>query len=297
MQDFRVTTFLTVCKTMNYTRAARDLNLSQPAVSQHIAYLEKVYQARLFEYSNKKLTLTKAGRMLQNAFATVSHDDALLRARISSLDQGKSVKLAVGMTLTAGEYLLANPLCEYLAAHPEYVVRIYSGDTAQLIALLDEGVIDCAFVEGFFDRNNYQWDIYAREKFACVCGAFNPLASGVCEVEDLLDQPLFVREEGSGTRAVLERFLAARNLSLSSFEKTSVVESLNMIKVFVEHDLGISFLYEAAIERELEKNTLRRITINNCEIAHDISFVRLKNSVFEHEYQEFFEGILTRRGA
>ena len=55
MLDFRVETFLTVCRTMNYTRAAEELNITQPAVSQHIAHLERDYGVPLFAYRNKKL--------------------------------------------------------------------------------------------------------------------------------------------------------------------------------------------------------------------------------------------------
>lgn len=62
MQDYRVETFLAVCRTLNYTRAAEELNITQPAVSQHIAFLEKEYGAKLFSYANRKLSLTPAGR-------------------------------------------------------------------------------------------------------------------------------------------------------------------------------------------------------------------------------------------
>ena len=62
MLDFRVETFLTVCRTMNYTRAAEELNITQPAVSQHIAHLERDYGVPLFAYRNKKLQLTGHGR-------------------------------------------------------------------------------------------------------------------------------------------------------------------------------------------------------------------------------------------
>ena len=59
MQDYRVETFLAVCRTLNYTRAAEELNITQPAVSQHIAFLEKEYGAKLFSYANRKLSLTR----------------------------------------------------------------------------------------------------------------------------------------------------------------------------------------------------------------------------------------------
>lgn len=85
MQDFRVKTFLTVCRTLNYTRAAEELALTQPAVSQHITYLEREYGAKLFTYHRKKLELTPAGRVLRDGLATMAHDDVLLHERIEEV--------------------------------------------------------------------------------------------------------------------------------------------------------------------------------------------------------------------
>ena len=92
VQDFRVKTFLTVCKTLNYTRAAEELALTQPAVSQHITYLEREYNAKLFTYHRKKLELTRAGRVLRDALATMAHDDALLHERIAEVAHGAAVQ-------------------------------------------------------------------------------------------------------------------------------------------------------------------------------------------------------------
>lgn len=119
MLDFRVETFLTVCRTMNYTRAAEELNITQPAVSQHIAHLERDYGVPLFAYRNKKLQLTDAGALLRDALSTMAHDERLLRDRMRSSATGARVELSLGMTLTAGEYLVAAPLADYLRRHPE----------------------------------------------------------------------------------------------------------------------------------------------------------------------------------
>ena len=105
MQDFRVDTFLAACRTMNYTRAAEELHITQPAVSQHIAHLERTYGAPLFAYRNKKLTLTPAGKVLRDVLTTMAHDEQMLRGRVRAASTGARVELTVGMTLTAGEYL------------------------------------------------------------------------------------------------------------------------------------------------------------------------------------------------
>ena len=85
MLDFRVQTFLTVCRTLNYTQAARELNITQPAVSQHIAALERHYGAPLFVKEGKRPRLTEAGKLLQQVCITMVHDEQALQRSIEVL--------------------------------------------------------------------------------------------------------------------------------------------------------------------------------------------------------------------
>ncbi|WP_302962064.1 LysR family transcriptional regulator [uncultured Adlercreutzia sp.] len=291
MQDFRVKTFLTVCKTLNYTRAAEELALTQPAVSQHITYLEREYGAKLFTYHKKKLELTRAGRVLRDALATMAHDDALLHERIAEVAHGAAVQLRIGMTLTAGEYLVAAPLVRYLAAHPEIRATVRSGGTQQLLSLLAQGAIDCAFVEGLFDKSAFAGDTFRTEQLVCICAADHVFASEPTSVQDLLGERLILREEGSGSRDVLAHALAKHNLSPAAFADTCVVESLDIIKIFVAGDLGISFVYESAVQREVQEGSLRVIPLSGEPITHDIAFVRLPHSIFEDDLRALFEGL------
>lgn len=291
MQDFRVKTFLTVCQTMNYTRAAEELMLTQPAVSQHISYLEKEYGAKLFTYRRKKLELTRAGRVLRDALSTMAHDDLLLHERVAEVVHGAAVRLRIGMTLTAGEYLVAAPLVRYLAAHPEVQATVRSGGTQHLLTLLHAGEIDCAFVEGLFDKSMYAWNTFHTEQLVCICAADHRFPARPASLEDLLGERLIVREPGSGSRDVLVHALAKRNLSVDAFADTCMVESLDIIKIFVAGDLGISFVYEAAVRREVQEGSLRVIQLPGEPITHDISFVHLPNSIFEEDLSALFKGL------
>ncbi len=288
MQDFRVATFLTVCRTLNYTRAAEELSITQPAVSQHIAHLEQAYGTPLFVYRGRRLSLTPAGALARDTLERMAHDERGLRERMARLACGTPRKLTVGLTLTAGEYVVAAPLADWLAAHPDVQVTIRSGGTEELLEGLVTGSIDCAFVEGFFDKSAYAWNTYRSERFVCVRSAMRSGNGGACRMEDLLGERLLVREPGSGTRAVLEHALAARNLTLDAFERVSVVESIDVIKVLVSRGVGISFLYEAAVRREAAEGTLCPIELADAPLAHDITFIRLKDSVFENEYRALF---------
>lgn len=288
MQDFRTKTFLTVCKTLNYTRAAKELHITQPAVSQHIAHLEHVYGAPLFIYENRKLKLTQAGRMLESAFLTMAHDEAILHDRIRALTSSTSIDLKIGMTLTAGEYVVAPALAEALVKNPNFRVSVHSGDTERLLSLLKEGIIDCAFIEGIFDATPYAKDRFSEEELICICAPDAKVAHAHLDLEDLLHEQLFIREAGSGTRAVFEHALTERNVALSAFDNQRVIESLDIIKIFVAKGLGISFVYRSAVKDELANGTLARVSLKRFHVHHDISFVRLKESAFEQEFKRFF---------
>lgn len=217
----------------------------------------------------------------------MAHDEDVLRSRIAQL-QGAPERLLLGMTLTAGEYVLADPLAIYLNEHPDTELKLHSDDTRALLALLDDGAIDCAFVEGFFDKSTYSWSTWSKEKLVLVCAPNHIFEKEIKSINDLFAERLFVREEGSGTRAVLEHSLADENLALTSFERVSMVKSLNIIKKLVAGDAGISFLYESVVKREIKEGVLCEVPLNRPPMEHDITFIRLKGSAFETDYQRFF---------
>ena len=88
MLDFRIETFLTVCQTMNFTVAAKQLNITQPAVSQHIHFLEEEYDTALFIYKNKRLSLTNSGALLRKRLLTMKNDEKAVMAELKSSSTG-----------------------------------------------------------------------------------------------------------------------------------------------------------------------------------------------------------------
>ena len=88
MLDFRTETFLTVCQTMNFTAAVRKLNITQPAVSQHIRFLEEQYHTSLFRYQNKQLFLTRSGEILHKHLLTMKNDEKAVIAELKSSSTG-----------------------------------------------------------------------------------------------------------------------------------------------------------------------------------------------------------------
>ena len=287
MQDFRMETFLTVCQCMNFTRASEELNITQPAVSQHIRYLEKHYQVKLFRYEGKKLKMTPAGEMLRSAAMTMMHDEISLENQIRHLSEGFQ-DIRFGATMTVGEIVMARILKRYLSVYPDAHLHMEVANTQELLHKLDHGDIDFAIVEGFFKKSEYDFLHYSTEDYIAVCSPSYPFHRKVKRLVDLFDERLLLREAGSGTREVLERYLDSKNFCVEDFVKTAEIGSLHTIKELTKEGLGITFLYEVAVREELENGELKQIELKDFQISHDFTFIWRRGSIYADTYQALF---------
>lgn len=286
MIDFRIETFLAVCQCMNFTKASRQLNLTQPAVSQHIRFLEKHYHTKLFVYEGKKLRLTEAGELLRNVSLTMMHDELSIQKEMHKIDQKEEIRF--GATRTVGDVLMGRILQNYLEKYPETRIHMEVENTRELLERLDQGQIDFALVEGFFKKTEYEFLKYSLEEYIGVCSPGYKFSTRPEGLEDLLEERLLLREEGSGTREVLERSLESQNLHIADFSHTVEVGSLQTIKELAKNGCGITFLYEIAVREELEQGILKRIPLKNFRAAHEFTFVWRRGSIYGDRYRELF---------
>ena len=286
MLDFRMETFLTVCRYMNFTRASEKLNITQPAVSQHIRFLEKHYNTKLFRYEGKKLRLTGAGEILRNASLTMMHDEQSMQNEMQETE--KEAEIRFGATRTIGDSVMGSVLEKYLARYPQARIHMEVENTHDLLVRLDEGRIDFALVEGFFKKSEYDFQIFSREKYIAVCSPDYVFQNTPDCIEKLFQKRLLLREGGSGTREVLERCLEAHNLSVQDFDKRMEVGSMQTIKELTKAGCGITFLYEAAVRRELEEGSLRQIPLQDFPVTHEFAFIWRRGSIYADRYREIF---------
>jgi len=288
MMDFRMDTFLKVCRHMNFTKAAESLNITQPAVSQHIHYLEGFYNVKLFAYKGKRMYLTNAGDILYQAAITMKHDDLYLKEIINDLNKRKN-RLIFGATLTISEFVMAKHIKLYLNLYPDTEVRMVEGNTSELLEKLRTGEVDFALVEGNYAKKEYDYLVYSQERYIPVCSADYIFQKKPKELADLLSERIIIRESGSGTREILEKNLECRNLEIEDFRYTVEIGGINAIKSLVELGCGITFLYQAAVKKELEKGILREIKLDDFKISHDFAFIWNKSSAFSENYREICE--------
>lgn len=285
MLDFRIETFLTVCDCMNYTKAAELLNITQPAVSQHIRYLEEEYQTRFFLKKGKRMELTESGELLKQTALSMQHDVLHLKKEISQRE-GKRKKLCFGVTLTIGEHIVPVRLPGLIKRYPGLSVEMRVENTTELLQRLNQGELEFVIVEGNFAKQEYAYELYKKEAFVAVCAADHQFTAKPDSLEQLLPETLIIREEGSGNREILERILQGKNLSLADFASCIEVNDIQTIKELIKRDAGIGFLYRSAVQEEIDRGSIREISLSDFQILHDMAFIWMKDSVFGDYYKE-----------
>ena len=286
MLDTRLHTFLVLCETMNYTRAAEQLCITQPAVTHHVHFLEDHYGCRLFSYEGKTLRLTDAGLRLRELARSLAYNCDQVEQRMAAPEV---VSLRVGATKTIGEYVIAPQVQRFLQAHPTARFSLLVENTQILLRELEGGRLDFALVEGFFDQEKYAAKMYRREAFLGVCAPTHRFAGRAVPFDELVRERLLVREAGSGTRAVFEQALRRRSRTLRSFPSLACISDFAMIKTLVRDGVGVSFLYAAVVERELAAGTLAQFTLEGEPLSGAFHFVCLKDNQFADAWTDWME--------
>jgi DNA-binding transcriptional LysR family regulator len=284
-------TFLTACRLLNFTETAKELHITQPAVSQHIHFLEEQYGVKLFSYEGKKLRLTEAGVLLRKAATTMKHDEIALRGRLQS---GARIKRIFGSTRTIGDYFMPDTLIRYLERAQDTDLCMLVENTETLLSKIDQGELDFALIEGYFRTSEYDYKVFSEQRFVAVCGASDGTNSQARTLRALFSASIFLREQGSGTREILERYLQEKNCSVSDFQRVVEIGSIRAIKSLVASGCGITFLYEAAVAEELQAGTLRVIPLEDFSLVNPFTMIWRKNSIFHAQYLQLFDDFFSQ---
>ncbi len=277
MLDPRLHTFIQVAKSKNLTRAAERLNLTQPAVTQHIKLLEEHYGIKLIDTRGRQTTLTEAGKLLYQYALDAEAKEAVFERKLRN--HAALVKqYRIGATLTIGEYVLPAILGVHKRLRPTVDLVMQVHNTEGIIKKLRDGEIDFGIVEGPFDKSQYLHQKVGDDELVLAVppesGFARREAVGMAEV---LGGNLILREKGSGTRDVFEDKLAELGYNPSELNVYMEIGSIGAIKSLVEAGLGYTIISRAAISREVIAGSLVIAPLEGIRIMREFTAIYLKD--------------------
>jgi len=281
--------FTTVCKTTSMSEAGRQLYMTQPAVSQTIIDLEEKLQVRLFERMNKKLILTYAGKILLKYSKRIILIMDEAENTLEDIANLKIGKIRVGASMTIGTYLLPSIIKEFNTKYPEINLNLIIDNTTVIEEKILNNDIDIGLVEGLIGAKDILFDSFYHDKLFLISSKDNPLAhKKIVEREDIKDQHFISREEGSGTREIIDKIMNAYNIT---YQIKHTLNNIEAIKKAIKNNLGISILPDIAVKEEVAQGDLIKLNLRDIQFKRSFNIIYHKDKNLTNLLQQFIEYI------
>ena len=245
--------FIAVAKNLSYTRAARELGLTQPAVSMQIKQLEQSVGMPLFEQIGKKIYKTQAGEIVLNYAIKIQKHIATAQQEINQLKGIESGYLSIGVVSTVN-YFAARLLASFSRKYPNVNIKLDVTNRQNLLEKIESNEPDLVLM-GQPPRG---LDVHAfsfmDNPLMIIAAPDHPLAtSKAIPLSTLKNEKFIIREEGSGTRLAMERFFSDHDFKPKT---TLEMAGTEVIKQSIEVGLGLSFLSKHSVELEIAAGRL-----------------------------------------
>jgi len=264
--------FLAVCEHGSFTRAGEVRFRTQPAVSRQIKQLEQALGLTLFERIGKSVRLTDAGRALRPlAEGWLGQMERIAECVFGHRRPGRG-RLRIGASTTPGYYVLPHVLGEFHRTHPDVEIAYTVDNSLVIERLLVRNEIDLGFVGGHLSDRTLLIEPLMEDEIVCFCGAGHPLARRQrITVTVLDDETWVVREPGSATRQLFERWLSSAGGRL---HRVIELNSPEAIQALVREGIGVSFLSLAGLRDDFRAGSLRRLRVAGLRLRRPILVVR-----------------------
>lgn len=274
MESFRLKVFRVASEELSFTRAAEKLFLTQPAVTMQVKNLEDELRLRLFDRTGQRLALTPSGRILQDYATRIAKLCGEAEQALAAL-RGETVgRLTLAASTTIAQYLLPALAGAFIREHPGVDLDIMSANTAGAVAALVEGRVRLALIEGPAGRTDVKTEPFIEDRLPLIAPPGHEWAeAGALDASKLAHAALILRERGSGTRDVVERALRKAGLASKKLRVVMELDSTEAVKSAVRAGLGVGFVSEWALAREIALGMLKEIPVKNLDIRRDFLFV------------------------
>lgn len=282
--------FVEAALAQNFSVAARRLYLSQPAVSLHIANLERQLGMELFHRNGRTIQLSDAGRVLLPIAQDALRQVRQIEEKMSSLKGVIVGELSIACSTTVGKYILPRIVAGFRRSYPQVHVTINVTSRRSAIDWLLTGRAEIAVVSARLDHAELVSAPFTEDRIVLIVAADHPWADGrTVEPADLLSQPFITREISAGTYEVLAEGLAANSVDIGQLKTVLTLANAEAIEMSVEAGIGVAFVSQLAAARGLALRKVVEVPVAGMNLTREIDMVRRRRSMVTPLQQAFWD--------
>lgn len=275
--------FITVANTKNFSKAAKVLNLTQPAISFQIQTLEQYYQTMLFDRVNRHVKLTESGELLLEYALSMNDLQAELERKMQQLTGQVKGNLTIGASRTVGEYIMPHIVSAFKKEYPDVDIALEIYNTRQVENNVMNNTIDVGLVESDISNKKLFYQDFLDDELVLIVSSNHRWASEeTISLLELKDEPFIIREAGSGSRLVFEQALLDSDFDIENLNIIMEIGNITAIKTIVASGLGVSVVSKWAAEDMVNSGEICILRIKEFTIHRKLSII-LNNDFFESE--------------
>jgi DNA-binding transcriptional LysR family regulator len=274
MEMRHLQTFVIAAESQSFTRAAEALGLTQAAVSQHVAAIEKQLATPLFNRGPRSVVLTDVGRRVYEHAKHILELVDRIHEEAGHPPSEVRGTIKIASSTVPSEWLLPELLARFRRAYPEVQESVSVSDSASAIRAVESGSADVGFVGELPRAANLCSKSIAQDELTLVVPPDHEFAlNKKIKPHQICSQPLIVREPESGSRRCVEQALSSAGLATAELRFSMEVNSNDAIRAAVEHGVGVAFLSTRANAREIQDKRIIPIAIEGMRAVRDLYVV------------------------
>ena len=284
--------FVKVTEGRSFSKAAKELFLTQPTISAHIASLEKELNTRLFVRNTKEVSLSEDGTVLYEYAKQMVELERKIEYAFLHEEQDAPQCITIAASTIPAQYLLPRILARFSERYPKEQFKVMETDSARAIEHVINHTADIGFTGTVMEKKNckyipFYWDELVvitpnNEKFRRLREIGSPL-------DWIMNEPIIMREEGSGTRKEAGKQLRRAGVELTDLDIIASIENQETIKKSVRQGMGISILSRLATADEAEDGHLLVFPIPFADEGRNINLVYNKNYQLSRSAERFIK--------
>lgn len=275
MSDRRLQVFHTVARLLSFTKAAETLHMTQPAVTFQVRQLEEQFNTRLFDRTHNRISLTDAGQRVYDFSGKIFDLYSQMENAVREMTGEISGALTIGASTTIAEYMLPALLGDFKSKYPDVAIHLKVSNSEGVVSMVENNTIDLGVVEAKVANKNLVVDVCRVDHLVAILPPGHELAEKKnVTFPELTQFPFICREEGSGTREVINEYLACQE-SACDLKIAMELGSPEAVKGAVEAGMGVSIVSRATIQKELRLGTLLAVNLDP-PLQRPFSFVHQK---------------------
>ncbi len=257
----KLAVFIAVIEEESFSRAAQRCHLSQPTVSGHIRSLEEYFQVPLFDRHTREVRPTRAGELLYRYAKRLLKLSEELEREIFLFAKGGQGTLFLGGSTIPGQYILPGVLSTFQKEYPAIKITLKIADTQEITRQVALGELDLGVVGAKISEKDLHFEPLWEDRIVLIAPPKFFAKTKEVTIKELLEIPLLVREEGSGTWLVVREKLREEGLSPEECHIVAELGSTEAVKQAVKAGLGAAFVSEIAVEEDIERGSVMKLSL------------------------------------